>query len=402
MQCDYFDAGLCRSCTLLDRPYPVQVAEKEVRVRDLLGERHAPAAWLPTLTSPESGFRNKAKMVVGGTIDEPTLGILDGRGQGVDLRGCGLHTAGIQEALPTLAAFVTRARLLPYDVPKRRGEAKYVHVTESPSGELMVRFVLRSEQALPRLRAELPWLLEALPQVAVVSVNLLPEHKAVLEGADEIVLTDRETLTMQLGGVDLELRPQSFFQTNTAIAAGLYAQAAEWVDAIDPATVWDLYCGVGGFALHVARPGAGRTSRHGHREVVGIETSEEAVASARGSARRAGLEHVRFAADDATRFATTASATASASASAEPGSPGTGTAPPELVIVNPPRRGIGATLAGWLEESDVEHVVYSSCNPVTLASDLDAMPSFDVVATRVFDMFPQTPHLEAMALLHRR
>ncbi len=395
MQCDYFDAGLCRSCTLLDRPYPVQVAEKEARVRDLLGERHAPSAWLPTLTGPESGFRNKAKMVVGGTIDEPTLGILDGRGQGVDLRGCGLHTSGIQEALPTLAAFVTRARLLPYDVPRRRGEAKYVHVTESPSGELMVRFVLRSEQALPRLRSELPWLLEALPRVAVVSVNLLPEHKAVLEGTDEIVLTDRETLTMQLGGVDLELRPQSFFQTNTAIAAGLYAQAAEWVDAIDPATVWDLYCGVGGFALHVARPGAGRTSRHAYREVVGIETSEEAVASARGSARRAGLEHVGFAADDATRFAT------SASTSAEPGSPGTGTAPPELVIVNPPRRGIGATLAGWLEGSGVEHVVYSSCNPVTLASDLDAMPSFDVVAARVFDMFPQTPHLEAMALLRR-
>ncbi|NQW87382.1 MULTISPECIES: 23S rRNA (uracil(747)-C(5))-methyltransferase RlmC [unclassified Frigoribacterium] len=394
MQCDYFDAGLCRSCTLLDRPYPVQVAEKEARVRDLLGERHAPSAWLPALTGPESGFRNKAKMVVGGTIDEPTLGILDGRGQGVDLRGCGLHTSGIQEALPTLAAFVTRARLLPYDVPRRRGEAKYVHVTESPSGELMVRFVLRSEQALPRLRSELPWLLEALPRVAVVSVNLLPEHKAVLEGTDEIVLTDRETLTMHLGGVDLELRPQSFFQTNTAIAAGLYAQAAEWVDAIDPATVWDLYCGVGGFALHVARPGAGRTNRHAHREVVGIETSEEAVASARGSARRAGLEHVRFAADDATRFATGASAGA--------GPSGTGTAPPELVIVNPPRRGIGATLAGWLEGSGVEHVVYSSCNPVTLASDLDAMPSFDVVAARVFDMFPQTPHLEAMALLRRR
>jgi 23S rRNA (uracil747-C5)-methyltransferase len=389
MQCDYFDAGLCRSCTLLDRPYPVQVAEKEARVRDLLGERHAPDDWLPTLTSPEAGFRNKAKMVVGGTIDDPTLGILDGRGQGVDLRGCGLHTAGIQEALPTLAAFVTRARLLPYDVPKRRGEAKYVHVTESPSGEMMVRFVLRSEQALPRLRAELPWLLEALPQVAVVSVNLLPQHAAVLEGADEIVLTERETLTMGLGGVDLELRPQSFFQTNTAIAAGLYAQAAEWVDDLDPATVWDLYCGVGGFALHVARPGAGRTSRHGHREVVGIETSEEAVASARGSARRAGLTHVRFAADDATRFATTAES-------------GSGTAPPELVIVNPPRRGIGVTLAAWLEGSGVEHVVYSSCNPVTLASDLDAMPSFEVVAARVFDMFPQTPHLEAMALLRRR
>ena len=74
-----------------------------------------------------------------------------------------------------------------------------------------------------------------------------------------------------LHGIDLRVRPRSFFQTNTAVTEQLYRQVAQWVDAVGPASVWDLYCGVGGFALHVAGPG---------REVVGTEISEEAVVHA--------------------------------------------------------------------------------------------------------------------------
>ena len=88
--------------------------------------------------------------------------------------------------------------------------------------------------------------------LAVVTANLLPEHKAVLEGEVEHVLTERAVLPMSVGDVTLQVRPQSFVQTNTAIAAALYRQARDWVDELDPASVWDLYCGVGGFALHGA------------------------------------------------------------------------------------------------------------------------------------------------------
>src|SRR6185295_15512422 len=105
--------------------------------------------------------------------------------------------------------------------------------------------------------------------------NLLPDHKAVLEGVLEILLTATETLRMRVNGIDLHLRPQSFFQTNTQVAAALYRHAASWVQELEPRGVWDLYCGVGGFALHVAGPG---------RDVVGVETSVEAIASATLSA----------------------------------------------------------------------------------------------------------------------
>jgi 23S rRNA (uracil747-C5)-methyltransferase len=382
MQCDYFDRGVCHSCTLMGQPYADQVLDKELRTRELLHDAVEAAGgpgsvvWSPAITSPESAYRNRAKMVVGGSVQHPTIGILDHRQRGVDIRHCGICTPGIQRALPVLADFVTSAGLIPYDVVARRGELKYVLVTESPDGELMVRFVLRSEGQLARLRSRLGDLLLALPTAVVVTANLLPEHKAVTEGEREVVLTEQETLPMRLGSVTMHLRPQSFFQTNTTVATALYAQASAWVDEVDPASMWDLYCGVGGFALHAARPG---------RAVTGIETSAEAIRSAKQSAREAGLVDVRFAADDATEHALRSRPEQT----------------PELVVVNPPRRGIGPALADWLEASDVQHVVYSSCNPVTLAKDLARMPSLRLRRARVLDMFPQTGHLEAVTLLTR-
>lgn len=370
--CAHFDAGRCRSCGWLDLPYAAQLAAKQEHVAALLPDG---TDWLAPVPSAQLGFRNKAKMVVTGTLEAPVLGILGPSGAGQDLRDCPLHLPAIQEALPVLAEFVTRAALTPYDVGARRGELKHLLVTASSDGELMVRFVARSQEPVARIRKHLPWLREELPGLAVASVNLQPEHKAVLEGEREILLTERATLTMTVAGLALHLRPQSFFQTNTAVAAALYGQARSWVDDLDPRSVWDLYCGVGGFALALAAPG---------RRITGIEVSEEAVASAIRSASDAGLAEVRFAAGDATAYALG------------------GGAPPDLVVVNPPRRGIGAELSGWLEGSGVADVLYSSCNAVTLARDLAAMPSLRPVRGQLLDMFPNTDHYEVLVLLRRQ
>lgn len=367
MQCDYFDAGVCRSCTLMGVPYDQQLARKLLHAQDLLAA-WPEAEWLPTMGSRPEAFRNKAKMVVGGTVELPTLGILDASQHGVDLTGCGIVSDGLRAAFAPIAEFITRAGLTPYDIPARRGELKNVQLTESPDGELMVRFVLRSLDLVDSIRQHLPSLLAALPQIAVASVNLLPEHKAVLEGEEELPLTAGESLAMRLGDIVLHLRPGSFFQTNTDIAAALYAQAREWVDEIAPTSVWDLYCGVGGFALHVVAPG---------RRVHGVEVSAPAIEAARLSAAEAGLD-VSFAVGDATAM------------SGET---------PELVIVNPPRRGLGETLCATLEASGAGTIIYSSCNAVTLAKDIAAMPSYAPRRVRLFDMFPQTDHYEVMVLL---
>ncbi|NNU26716.1 23S rRNA (uracil(747)-C(5))-methyltransferase RlmC [Isoptericola sediminis] len=416
MQCPHYDAGRCRSCTLIEIPRPEQVRDKESHVRELLAG-YDDLVWLPPVVGPERGFRNKAKMVVTGTVDDPVLGIVGPpgpyAGQSVDLTDCGLYPAALQASFGPLRELVMRARIQPYDLsppeagadgvarrrrvtPRdaaRRGELKHVLVTLSPDGELMVRLVLRSTEAVDRIRKHLPWLHEQLPGLAVLSVNVQPAHAAVLEGDEEIVLTERSTLPMRVDGITLHLRPQSFFQTNTGVAAALYRQARAWVDEIGPTSLWDLYCGVGGFALHAAAPG---------RAVTGIEISAEAVASATTTAAelatlppgavvgdhdaawwRDAVREVRFVAGDATDFAL-----------------GTGN-DPQLVVVNPPRRGIGADLAHRLEDSAVRHVLYSSCRASTLARDLAEMPSLRPRRAVLLDMFPQTSHFEVLVLLER-
>jgi 23S rRNA (uracil747-C5)-methyltransferase len=372
MQCGYFDSGTCRSCTLMGTPYESQLAVKIEHARALLAAS-PDALWLPPMASSPEGFRNKAKMVVGGTADLPTLGILDASQHGVDLTGCGILSSGLRAAFAPITAFISLARITPYDVPLRRGELKHVLLTQSPDGDLMLRFVLRSTEPLGRIRKHLPTLLADLPRLSVVTANLLPEHKAVLEGDEEIALAGGETLAMRLGDLVLHLRPASFFQTNTDIAVGLYTQAREWIDAVDARSVWDLYCGVGGFALHVAAPG---------RRVHGVEVSASAVQSARTSAAEAGLSDVTFAVGDATAL-------------------GAGEAP-DAIIVNPPRRGLGDALCATLEASGAPTIIYSSCNAVTLARDLAAMPGYAAHRIRLFDMFPQTDHYEVMVLLTRR
>ncbi|SDQ37163.1 methyltransferase domain-containing protein [Leucobacter chromiiresistens] len=375
--CAYFEAGRCRSCVLLETPYPEQLGEKERRCRDLLPQVPE-ALWLPTVRGGTADFRNKAKLVVGGRPGAVTLGILDRGGAGVDLRDCVIQEPGIRDAIPQLAAFIESTALAPYDVPRRRGELKFVHITLAPSGDLMLRFVTRSEQGLHVLRKALPALLQRVPRAVVVSVNLLPEHKAVLEGEREELLLG-SSLEMGLGDISLHLRPQSFFQTNTAVARALYAQAAEWVTAERPDSIWDLYCGVGGFALHCAVAVRAEPPR-----VLGVEISAAAVESARRSASEAGIA-AEFVAADATAFALAAPAADA----------------PHTVIVNPPRRGIGAELSAWIERAPAQRVIYSSCNPESLATDLAAMPSWRVRGARVFDMFPHTRHLEVMVLLER-
>lgn len=379
MHCSYYDAHRCRSCTWLERAYADQLAAKQEHCRELLAH-HGDMAWLPPVESPREGFRNKAKMVIGGSVEAPTLGILDADHAGIDLRACPLYPPALTAAFPLVAEFITRARIVPYHVGQRRGEGKFLIATVAPhSGELMLRFVLRSTEAVERMRKQLPWLQSELPGLRVLSANIQPVPMAVLEGERELVLGPDDNLAMELNGLPLHLRPQGFFQTNTEVAAALYRQVHDWVREAGPQTLWDLYCGVGGFALHCAGEG---------RRVTGVEASAEAIASALRSRAELGLagdgpSAVRFVAADALEFAQAAPA-------------------PAMVVVNPPRRGIGRPLADLLEASASRWMVYSSCNAESLARDLVAMPSWTPLRARVLDMFPHTPHYELLVLLENR
>ena len=374
MQCALYDADRCRSCQWLEKPYSQQLSDKQSRLTALLAQQPV-AQWLPPVTSAQQAFRNKAKMVVSGSVERPVLGMVQRDGSAVDLCDCPLYPSSFAPVFAALKPFIARAGLTPYNVARRRGELKFLLLTESTQGGMMLRFVLRSREKLEQLRAALPWLQRQLPQLEVISANIQPVHMAILEGDEEIALTPSQSLAESFNDVPLWIRPQSFFQTNPQVAAALYAAARDWVGELTISSMWDLFCGVGGFGLHCATP---------QMQLTGIEISAEAIACAQRSAAMLGLENVSFAALDSTAFATGRDKV------------------PDLVLVNPPRRGIGEALCAYLSRMAPDYLLYSSCNPESMAQDLARLPDYRVERVQLFDMFPHTAHFEVLSLLVRQ
>ncbi|HHU4081639.1 TPA: 23S rRNA (uracil(747)-C(5))-methyltransferase RlmC [Klebsiella michiganensis] len=374
MHCALYDAGRCRSCQWLELPVSQQLADKMADLRALLAD--APVAeWCAPVCGPESGFRNKAKMVVSGSVERPLLGMLHRDGAPEDLTDCPLYPQSFAPVFATLKPFIARAGLTPYNVARRRGELKYILLTESRlEGGMMLRFVLRSETKLAQLRAALPELQALLPQLQVITANIQPVHMAIMEGEREIFLTDQQALAENFNGVPLWIRPQSFFQTNPVVASRLYVTARDWVRQLPVNHMWDLFCGVGGFGLHCATP---------DMRLTGIEIAPEAIACAKQSAAELGLHNLHFQALDSTQFAT-----------------GEGDIP-DLVLVNPPRRGIGDELCAYLSRMAPEFIIYSSCNARTMAKDIARLAGYRIERVQLFDMFPHTAHYEVLTLLVR-
>ncbi|EOY5421514.1 23S rRNA (uracil(747)-C(5))-methyltransferase RlmC [Cronobacter dublinensis] len=375
MHCALYDAGRCRSCQWIEQPLDTQLADKMTDLRALLAELPV-GDWYAPVSGPEQAFRNKAKMVVSGSVEKPLLGMLHRDGTPVDLTECPLYPASFYAVFTALKPFIARAGLTPYNVARKRGELKYLLLTESTlDGGLMLRFVLRSTTKLEALRAALPALLAQLPQLTVVTANIQPVHMAIMEGDEEIWLTEQQALAENFNGVPLWIRPQSFFQTNPTVASALYAAARDWVRALPVNHMWDLFCGVGGFGLHCATP---------EMTLTGIEIAPEAIASASASAQQLGLRKVHFQALDSTDFATGQQAV------------------PDLVLVNPPRRGIGEALCDYLSRMAPQYIIYSSCNARTMAKDIKQLPGYRIARVQLFDMFPHTAHYEVLTLLVRK
>lgn len=375
MQCTHHQRGECGSCPRIAWSQDQQLAAHHTEATAALAD-WPDLRWETPLAAAESGFRNKAKWVVGGSWEAPLLGHRTADGQVVELDHCRLYPAALSEALPVLRDTIRAARLPPYDLDTRRGELKYVLLTLAPgTHELLLRFVLRSREGLDRLRMQLTTLRAALPMLRVISVNLQPVHQAILEGPEEILLSAEGHVVAILNGHRLHLPPQAFFQTHSEVAAALYATAAAWISGCTPTPqrVLDLYCGIGGFAQHAAAPG---------RSVLGIETSAAAVRAAQASVLVDTLHAPQFRQADATGLR-------DADLQAD------------LIVVNPPRRGLGAELCAALDGGPARHLLYSSCNVHSLARDLHALPGYAPQRAQIFQMFPHTPHFETLVLLSR-
>lgn len=388
LTCTHFQVGNCSSCQWIEKPYLAQLTEKETEFKRLISPfiLQNITEIQPLVRSHTSHFRNKAKMVVSGSVERPILGILKDLKEpqsGSDLTDCPLYPKAFETLFPILKDFIGRAGLVPYNIAKKKGELKYILVTQSQYNQsIMLRFVVKSEAKRALIERELPKLLEKLPTRSVVSLNIQPRHAAVIEGETEIFLTEQTTLEEHFNDVPLFIRPQGFFQTNPQVASKLYHTAQQWVAELPIKKMWDLFCGVGGFGLHCANT---LSKRNPDFELTGIEISPSAIASATKSAEKLGLKNVKFASLDSSKFALN-----------EQGKT------PDLVIVNPPRRGIGKPLAEFLNDLSSPYLIYSSCNANSMVKDFDLLTNYQLVKAQLFDMFPHTSHYEALTLLTKK
>jgi 23S rRNA (uracil747-C5)-methyltransferase len=365
--CPFYNAHTCRSCGWIELPYQTQLTQKGEMLKTLL-EPFSPQSYKTPIQSPLQGFRNKAKMVAIPTPQGITLGL----SSGVSLTQCPLYDTAMQKTLKSIEGWLTTLGIQAYAIEKKRGELKYVLVTQSRyDGSMMVRLVLRSHGVLKRIHKGVADLIAQEPKIAVVSANIQPLHAAILEGEEELFFTPQRVLEERFNGIPLFIRPKSFFQTNPTVAEKLYKTASEWVNDSHPTIVWDLFCGVGGFALHCATQ---------ERTIIGIEIECEAIACAQDSATYLGYD-LQFASMDTAHFHAHAGEK------------------PEIIIVNPPRRGLGESLSQWLQTQKAQRIIYSSCNAVSLAKDLGYLNEYRVERVQLFDMFPHTEHYETLVEL---
>jgi 23S rRNA (uracil747-C5)-methyltransferase len=370
--CTYYNEKKCQSCTLINSPYLDQIAQKE----QLLKEAFPHVRLLPSVSSRELNFRNKAKLSVTGTADKPIIGLtgleeLDG---GREILNCPLHHQAINAVVDLLPEFIIRAQLRPYQIAERKGELKGVILFYSEhTQELYLRFVLRSKESLDRIKKHMDFLTAKFPYISCISANIQPVPHALLEGKEEIMLSQRTYINHQLDRYTLRISPQAFVQTNQSVAEKLYTAAAEWIRDLQPVKFSELFCGQGAFSFFASSY---------VKESLGIEINAEAIAEAKRTAQELGLLHLSFKCKDATEVKEELARFS-----------------PDVILVNPPRKGLGKGV-DLLCEINACHLIYSSCNHESLARDLEILsPYYNIEKIQLFDMFPHTRHFETLVLL---
>lgn len=371
---------MCSSCTLLGNAVGERLASKVARVSEAFSAINLPTDCLQTdivIPSHPWGSRNKVKLSTTGTIAAPIIGIVRSDLSSVDLSDCSLMTDPCKRFVADLPNFIAAASLPPYDIKDRRGELKGVQVIMNHDySEGIVRFILRSSESIPRIKKLVERIQCRHPWASVISCNIQPLPAAIPEGPEEVLLTAQRFIQERYGQTTLLYAPSSFIQVTHEVAEKLYMAAADRAREGHFKEVLDLFCGVGGFSFSVA-PFA--------QHVTGVELSATAIESAQTAAQLNEASNVDFLSADAEDFLCQGPAIA-----------------PDLVIVNPPRRGLSPGIIEKVISLAPRLILYSSCNPETFTRDVHMFiqkGNFNLESAKLFDMFPLSLHCEVLGTL---
>lgn len=390
-------ASVCGGCTWQHLPYPVQLKNKEQHVRDHI-ERIAHLD--PSITHPiipcENPFYYRNKMEYSFStrrwltedeiksdeyVDDTGFAAglhAPGRFDKIlNLNECHLQAPISYEILDFVRNYCIKKGIPAFDNKNNRGYLRHLMIRNSHySDDLMVNLVTFEDNE-EQIRKLADSLIKQFPSITTIINNVNDQPNPTAVGRFENILYGPGTITDQIGKHQFQIDVNAFFQTNTSQAEKLYEVAKSFADLNDSELLYDLYCGVGTLSLYLAENA---------KKVVGIELVDVAIQNARYNAKFNGVDNVEFVLGDMKD-------TLNKEFLEKHGVP-------NCIVTDPPRSGMHPDVVRQLSDLKVSKLVYVSCNPSTMARDLQILKEFySVDKVQPVDMFPQTYHIEAVARL---
>ncbi len=383
---DCLVAGPCGGCSLRHLDYAAELRAKQESVLDAfrrIGGLEVPV--LDILPSPEvDRYRNKVQFPVG--VDKngvPCIGFYAGRTHRiVPCPDCKLQPSVLNEIGNALCAFFAQQGIRPYDEQSGKGLVRHIFLRRGAhSGQIMVCLVC-TRAKLPHAEQLCTALRGQFPAISTILLNVNAKNTNVILGSENHILYGPGYIEDTLCGVPVRLGPLSFYQVNTLAAERLYGVAAQYAQLTPDDTLLDLYCGMGTIGLSMAEQ---------CRELIGVEIVPEAIESAKANAARMGeavAAKSRFFCADAGQAATQLAAEG---------------LHPDIVMLDPPRKGCDEATLSAVVRMAPRRVVYVSCNPATAARDAAWLEKngYHTEKVQPVDLFPRTKHCECVLLMSK-
>lgn len=379
-QCPNF--GKCGGCDFLHMDYAEELRLKLRRVEDALRRIGGLNVKVTGIVGADSivNYRNKAIYAVGKSEGRAITGFFRERSHDiVPTEKCLIQTDVSDRASAAVRRWMDRYCVPAYNEELRSGVVRHVFCRYAFAVKKALVTVVSYEKTLPHPEALVGEIRRRCPETAGVVLNVNRTRGNTVLTGEFLTLWGDDFIVDELNGLKFKLSPRSFYQINSAQAEKLYGKALEYAALTGSETVLDLYCGTGTITLIMA----GRV-----KYAVGAEIVEAAISDAWENAAMNGIENVDFIyadAGDAARELKTKGVL------------------PDVVVVDPPRKGLSPTVIDTVSDLSPARVVYVSCDPATLARDLKIFETkgYKAVEATAFDMFPRCAHVESIVLMSR-
>ncbi len=374
--CPYY--GCCGRCQFRHMAYEEELSAKRQRVEDALrriGGADIPVSVIHGAKNTDR-YRNKVQF----PVDAGGIGYYQGRSHSViDIEDCFLQPEADSACRAAVKSWMEWFGVPAYDERTGKGLVRHLFLRTNSADEVLCCVVANGE-TLPHEAELTDALRAAVPGLTGVLLSINRKKTNVVLGDRFRTLWGRDWLEEELCGHRFRLSVPSFFQINRAQTEVLYRRAAEFAGVTGKELVVELYCGIGTISLTLAEQA---------RQVIGVEVVPQAVADARGNASRNSLEYkTRFECGDAADLAEKLVVEGTR---------------PDVVVVDPPRKGLAEEVVDAIAGMAPDRVVYISCDPATLARDVKRFAALSYRAGRAeaVDLFPRTAHVETIVLLQR-